>query len=338
MFRKPCDLNPASRWLTRTIGSIAHWSPRRAWTVTIATTAGSVLADYVTGAGVNVGILYYVVTALTVWSLGQRVGIAMGVGGIAAAWLLRYGGLIPGEGHGVAAAIWNVSARALMILFIAVVVSSLRNALALERWRASTDGLTGILNKDAFRHGAMKAVHNARLHDRALVLAYMDLDGFKEVNDRHGHSAGDRVLCAFAMAGSHVLRETDLFARIGGDEFVALMSVRSLEDGDRLAAMLHDRLTARLRETGFEVTCSMGALVSPAHHLDVEGTGGGLELADALMYEVKRAGKNALRISRGAKLGTMLRAAYAPITDNAVDDLLSAVDREPRRKHARNAA
>ena len=338
MFEQPPELSPVSRWVAGVIGSVARWSPRRAWIASVAAAAGSVLSDYATGAGVNVGILYYAATALTVWCLGQRVGILLGMIGIAAAWLLRYRGLIPSEDHRIAAAIWNVSARGAMILFVAVVVSSLRNALALERWRASTDGLTGILNKAAFQQGALQAVHRARLQDRALVLAYMDLDGFKDVNDRHGHSAGDRVLCAFAAAGSQVLREADLFARIGGDEFVALLTVRTVEDGDRVAAMLHDRLTSRLRETGFDVTCSMGALVSQARELDVEGTGGGLELADALMYEVKRAGKNALRIARGAKFGTTFRAAYPPITDDTLDDLLTKVDSGPCPVRSRKAA
>jgi hypothetical protein len=102
------------------------------------------------------------------------------------------------------------------------------------------------------------------------------------------------------------------------------MAVPSCDEGDQVAEMLHGRLTKILRETGFAVTCSMGALVSPSEIIDLDD--GGLELADTLMYEVKRSGKNALRIARGGSLEARLHSAYPPIIDDDMADILARID------------
>jgi diguanylate cyclase (GGDEF)-like protein len=172
----------------------------------------------------------------------------------------------------------------------------MRTALQLERWRASTDGLTGVLNKASFYQRMAAAVAAANGSDRAFILCYMDLDGFKQINDRHGHSAGDEILRLFATAAVDAIRERDLFARIGGDEFVALLSIGASEDGDYIAALVHQRLSSILARTGLPVGCSMGALIATAAQLEpIEAA---VQLADSLMYEVKRSGKNALRVGR----------------------------------------
>jgi diguanylate cyclase (GGDEF)-like protein len=310
---------------------------RRAWTVSISSLVATVLIDRLTSPFISLVFLYILATAVAVWFLGERRGLLLAViavlAGAAAKHLDIAGVAMHGRGVGLGTEAWNTFARILSVTVVAVVVDGLRAALALERWRASTDTLTGVLNKSAFQEQAAIVVQRARTEERALVLGYMDLDGFKGVNDRHGHSAGDRVLRAFADAASKAIRGADLFARIGGDEFVVLMSVRTCEEGDQVAELLHARLTRILRDTGYAVTCSMGVLVSPADTFDLDD--GGLELADTLMYEVKRAGKNALRIARGGSMVAQLHAAYPPITDgDGLADLLGQIDRIDRQPAA----
>jgi diguanylate cyclase (GGDEF)-like protein len=329
----PPELTLTARGFVRLVGLSARLSGRRAWAFSIFCTVATVLADHLTGATVSLSFLYMLSAAVTVWCLGERDGLLLAVLGVLAGAVLRHfdfiGVVIHGRTIGLGTEAWNAFARILSVGLVGVIANGLRVALALERWRASHDGLTGALNKAAFTEQAADTVARARLQGRALVLAYMDLDGFKGVNDRHGHSAGDRVLRAFAEAAAKAIRGADLFARIGGDEFVALMSVRSCAEGDQVAEMLHGRLSKILRETGFPVTCSMGALVSGSEEFDLDG--GGIELADTLMYEVKRSGKDALRIARaGGVEATTLHSAFPPIVDNSLADVLARIDEAER--------
>lgn len=335
MSYRPPELTLTARYFIRMVGATGSLSKSRAWMLSIAGLFATVLLDHVTGAIISLSFLYIFAAAVAVWCLGGRFGLLVSIVAVLISSVLKHYDFVAltheGRGIGLGAEAWNTFARILSITLVSIVVDGLRIALALERWRASHDGLTGALNKAAFQERAGVMVRRAREQKQALVLAYMDLDGFKGVNDRHGHSAGDRVLRAFASAAANQIREVDLFARVGGDEFVALMSVRSCEEGDQVAEMLHGRLTRILRETGFAVTCSMGALVSAAEMIDLDD--GGFELADTLMYEVKRSGKNALRIARGGSLEARLHAAYPLIVDDDMTDILARIDSPEAEDH-----
>jgi diguanylate cyclase (GGDEF)-like protein len=312
------------------VKATADLPSRRAWAVSTGAFAATISIDHLAGVAISFSFLYLVAAAVAVWSLGQRRGLFLSTVAVIIGAGVRHfefpGVSFGGRGIGLVTEAWNGFARVLSVVVVGVVVDGLRAALALERWRASTDGLTGALNKSAFQEQAALIVERARADNRAIVLGYMDLDGFKDVNDRHGHSAGDRVLRVFAEAAGKAIRDTDLFARIGGDEFVVLMSVRTCEEGDRVAELMHARLSQILRDTGYDVTCSMGALVSKSDAFDLHD--GGLELADTLMYEVKHAGKNALRVARGGSMSVRLHAAYPLITDDGgLTDILGRIDR-----------
>ena len=289
---------------------------------------GTLALDQLTGAMISLSFLYMMVAVVAVWCLGERKGLALVLSGVICSLVLKHYQLaaidLHGRDVGLGSQVWNGFARMLSVTLIGLVANGLRAALALERWRASHDGLTGALNKRAFQERAAMLVKRARVQNRSLVLAYMDLDGFKSVNDRHGHSAGDRVLCAFAEGAGAAVRQADLFARIGGDEFVALMSVRTCEEGDQVAEMLHSRLSGVLRDTGFPVTCSMGAMVSESRNFDLGDNG--LEAADMLMYEVKASGKNALRVARGSGLKAILHRAYPLTPEPSLMTALAAID------------
>ena len=118
------------------------------------------------------------------------------------------------------------------------------------------------------------------------ILAYVDLDGFKQINDRHGHAAGDEALQAFASGVRDLIRSDDVFARIGGDEFLLFLPVDSEAEGYELATTLHLRMNCL--QTTFALGCSIGALV-----LDLSETAihkDHVSLADRLMYEAKNEG------------------------------------------------
>jgi diguanylate cyclase (GGDEF)-like protein len=147
--------------------------------------------------------------------------------------------------------------------------------------RARRDPLTGLLNHEAF-HGRLGAeVTRARRYRGRLALVLLDLDSFKERNDREGHQEGDRLLRVFASALAGTARETDSVGRLGGDEFGALL----LEaDGDTVAAFMA-RLRARLPEGP---AASAGAAYLPG-----DGTTPGelLGVADRRLYADKRSAR-----------------------------------------------
>jgi diguanylate cyclase (GGDEF)-like protein len=108
---------------------------------------------------------------------------------------------------------------------------------------ARTDPLTGLLNRRAVTEHLTRATAHARRRRESLSMLMVDLDRFKEVNDRHGHAAGDRVLCAFAECLRSVIRTEEVCGRWGGDEFVVLMTSAD----ERAARVVATRLRTAAR-------------------------------------------------------------------------------------------
>ncbi len=151
---------------------------------------------------------------------------------------------------------------------------------------ARVDGLTGIANRRAWDEEAPRFIERARRSGEPLTLAIIDLDLFKSYNDEHGHQAGDRLLRAVAQTWSGRLRRVDLLARMGGDEFMVLLT-----DCDLARAMV---VCETLRRLPADASCSIG--VAEWH------TGEGLEAltdrADAALYVCKSGGRD--RVGSGA--------------------------------------
>jgi diguanylate cyclase (GGDEF)-like protein len=109
------------------------------------------------------------------------------------------------------------------------------------RQRADTDPLTGLLNRNGFLTAAIRERAIADRTRTCLTLAVLDLDGFKQVNDRHGHAAGDRLLAETASAWRARLRAGDILARHGGDEFVLLLPATSQAEAGEVLERLHGK-------------------------------------------------------------------------------------------------
>lgn len=162
--------------------------------------------------------------------------------------------------------------------------------------RANTDGLTGLYNHRYFHERLTQELKRAARYGRPLSLLIMDLDGFKGVNDTLGHQAGDQVLKTVAASLTEQIRDIDLLARYGGDEFAVILPETSLDEamqmGNRIAQAIgdHPELSSRTA-TGFEkakadwrVTVSVGAAECPTHARQKDAL---VSAADIAMYHAK---------------------------------------------------
>jgi diguanylate cyclase (GGDEF)-like protein/PAS domain S-box-containing protein len=159
---------------------------------------------------------------------------------------------------------------------------------------AFTDPLTGLANRRRLEERVEAGLLDARMADGGLALLYLDLDGFKPINDEHGHAAGDQVLVQTANRLTARLRRTDVLARLGGDEF--LVALFGLDPGAaaleaaRLAQELDQALSRPMTVDGHEVRVQVSLGVS-SYPQDGDSFGALLHVADTRMYEAKQAGR-----------------------------------------------
>ncbi len=162
-------------------------------------------------------------------------------------------------------------------------------------YQAVTDPLTGLLNRRGFYQAAEGALLRNERSDKAQALMYMDLDGFKRINDSLGHETGDRVLRWVAEQLKDCLGSEALLARMGGDEFIALFdSLPYPEQAGRYAEKLLERISISHQVEGLDVCLgvSIGIATYPDCGVNVEGL---LRAADAAMYAAKQAGRQQYR-------------------------------------------
>lgn len=173
-------------------------------------------------------------------------------------------------------------------------VESAELTLALEK-QADTDALTELANRGAFLKALDLALSSATRHDGDLVVAFLDLDDFKKINDFNGHEAGDRALVAVSRRLESVLESNELVARIGGDEFTVLAVADTHIDTDALGARLVAAFDEPLLVGSVEiaVTCSIGMARATRGQSPTELLGE----ADRAQYRVKRAGGHGADLS-----------------------------------------
>lgn len=155
---------------------------------------------------------------------------------------------------------------------------------------ATHDALTGLPNRQLFEDRARTALAQAQRENGTVAVGYLDLDGFKRVNDTHGHAIGDALLRAVGQVLSESVRATDTVARVGGDEFLILLAPlkgNAQAEADSTVERLRDRIRSLRLVEGREVgiSASIGVAFYPDQGRTLEGL---LICADQAMYEAKR--------------------------------------------------
>ena len=169
------------------------------------------------------------------------------------------------------------------------------------RHQATHDQLTGLPNRALFIETLDRFLSRAQRHEELFALLYVDIDGFKQVNDGYGHQAGDMLLQAFSLRLRSALRAEDVVARLGGDEFGVLLC-KAADSGAiqqkcvDLCEILRApyRLTSNGQAFTAHVGASIGAAIAMQHGINRDSL---VQAADNAMYEAKRSGKNQARLA-----------------------------------------
>lgn len=247
--------------------------------------------DYLTGNELMLSVFYLLPISLAALKVGTPMALILAV--ISAAvesvvniWAAGF------YGSSIVVHFWNTGILLLIYIYIAVLVSTLRRAHEGERERARKDYLTGIRNFQGFKELAEREIERSRRYGTVLSAAYIDCDNFKEVNDTLGHDAGSGVLRAIAGTIQSHIRATDIAARIGGDEFVVLLTDISHDISIRFVEKMRSLLLEVMKRNNWNVTFSIGMVSFLTPPLSVDEM---LKKSDALMYCVKKETKNAIK-------------------------------------------
>ena len=187
-------------------------------------------------------------------------------------------------------------------------VTEKRKLLETLQWQAEHDELTGLPNRFLLSKALDQAIVKAKSQSSTVAVGVLDLDGFKQINDRYGHEIGDRLLVAVADRLKHSMRIEDTVARLGGDEFVLISGVR---DPKVLESALQ-RLLAALSAVyvidgiGINISASIGVTLYPN---DNENADTLLRHADQAMYKAKQSGRNCFYLFDVSK-DKMIKSAF----------------------------
>lgn len=191
-----------------------------------------------------------------------------------------------------------------------------RNATQLTHL-AERDALTGLYNRHRFNEEIVRMCADAQRNRSRLALLFLDLDGFKHINDTYGHRAGDATLIRIAKVVSSQVRRNEIFARLGGDEF-AILAPDAPED---VLKLLASRITRSISQKlvefeveSMQVTCSCGIALYPDNATTPDAL---IASADEAMYQAKEAGKNCWRFCRTASNDASRSSPQQPLSSEA---------------------
>lgn len=242
--------------------------------------------DHVTGYEISFSIFYLLPISIAVWYASRLTGYAISAVSAVVWAVVEHASALPYSQNWIL--YWNSGVRLAFFLVVGWLLAELRTNLRRQKHLASTDTLTGLLNRTGFIERAAPVMASATRHGHTTTIGFADLNGFKQINDRHGHAQGDAVLERVGSLLNYARRGSDIAARYGGDEFVVLLphtgidGARSFFDKFRCAA------ESELRDGGIEgLSVSIGAIVFENGPPDLIEA---LRMADSLMYRAKGVG------------------------------------------------
>lgn len=237
-------------------------------------------------------IFYLIPISIISWYIGRSSGITISI--ISA---VVWGSIDVMSGHQyshIVILFWNTLARLGFFIITTQLLSTLKIQFQIEKRLSRTDNLTGTLNGSAFEDTATKLLGIVARYNHPTVLAYIDVDNFKKINDTLGHLEGNKVLNIIGGILLNSVRSTDCVGRMGGDEFTILLPETSRSDATFIFERIRQQITNKANEYNWPISTSIGGIaVFLKEPPTVEEA---IKFADNLMYRVKNNGKNNILI------------------------------------------
>lgn len=253
--------------------------------------SGVAIADVETGSEISFSFFYLIPIVLVAWFSGKALGLTVSVIS-SVAWYMADS--LGGASYSYPAIrYWNAAVRLGFFVVVTLLLPALK-ALEREKEIARIDDLTGAANRRHLLEVAQNELERSRRYKHPFTIAYIDVDGFKAVNDRFGHQAGDELLCSIVRRAKSHLRKTDLLGRFGGDEFMLLLPEISHDAAQMTVKKIQSALQDEMGRCHWPVTFSIGAVTYQDGPMTADELIG---RADDLMYSVKKKGRDAIACS-----------------------------------------
>ena len=250
------------------------------------------IIEYASGIELNIALFYLIPIFIAVWYLGGQMGLVFSFASTVVGFIANYSA---GQTYSLLSIyVWNTMLRLGFYLVVAWLGTTLKKTYMVNQELARTDYVTGAISIRYFYELAQIEMRRAQRYRHPFTLAYIDLDNFKAVNDRLGHSTGDRVLRAVTEGICQSVRPADTLARLGGDEFALLLPETDGDEAKTVINRIHSNLVDEMLRNGWMVTFSVGVVTFHAVPKTVDEM---VKMADSAMYCVKAARKNGVNYS-----------------------------------------
>ena len=248
------------------------------------------IIDYVTGIELNLTLFYLIPIFLVAWFADENLALVISAVSALTLFITDFSnGLLYSN---LMIYVWNTLIRLGFFIIASRLLTELRKALRANQDAARMDYVSGAASVRYFYELAQTEIIRYQRYRRPLSLVYIDLDDFKKINDRFGHTIGDKTLRAVAESIKRQIRPTDILARLGGDEFGLLLPETDETDARQVIERVHTNLVNEMVKNQWVITFSVGVVTFKQLPKSVDEM---IKLADMMMYSVKTNGKNGVR-------------------------------------------
>jgi len=249
-------------------------------------------ADYLSGFDFSFSLFYLVPVTITAWFINRN--SALVIAGLSSIIWYISNSLAGQSYYYPIIGFWNAFVRLAYFGIISLLLVDLKKSIKREQDLSSIDFLTGITNSRAFYSQANLEIARAKRYNHPFTLAYIDLDNFKQINDKFGHTVGDLVLKIVAGIIKTNLRQTDIIARLGGDEFAIFLPESDSDSAIISLNKIRSLLINSMKENNWEVTFSIGVITFHEFSFSIDEM---IRKADELMYTVKGNGRDNIKFA-----------------------------------------
>jgi diguanylate cyclase (GGDEF)-like protein len=244
---------------------------------------------FAVGQLLEASVFFLLPISFVTWFVSRRAGFVASVA--SAVIILGTNIALPMHASHPLVGYWNALIWLGFFLLMTLTVTRLKVLYLDEKQLSRLDNLTHIANRLAFYEMATAEKNRAQRFGQPITLAYVDLDGFKEINDLLGHEVGDKLLLWVARIMQRNIRQTDSAARMGGDEFALILPNTTKDAASRVLNKVLRKLNRRMQQNRWPVTFSIGAVTFLSVPESLQEM---IKRADEAMYSAKARGKNRL--------------------------------------------